>query len=69
MKLVIGITGASGAIYALQLLNFLREHTSSEIHLVISNPGEIVIEHELEMSKKEFQNLASFSYEINDFFL
>jgi 4-hydroxy-3-polyprenylbenzoate decarboxylase len=67
LKLVIGVTGASGVIYALELLKFLQEQTNSEIHLVISNPGEIVIEHELEMSKKEFQNLASFSYEIDDF--
>jgi 4-hydroxy-3-polyprenylbenzoate decarboxylase len=67
MKVVIGVTGASGVIYALELLKFLREQTSSEIHLVISNPGEIVIKHELEMSKKEFQRFANFSYEIDDF--
>ena len=68
MKLVIGITGASGVIYALELLKFLQEHTSSEVHLVISNPAEIVIEHELEMSKREFQKFAAFFYEIDDFF-
>jgi 4-hydroxy-3-polyprenylbenzoate decarboxylase len=67
MKLVIGVSGASGAIYALNLLKFLRDQTNTEVHLVISKPAEIVIKHELEMSKKEFQKFADFSYEINDF--
>ncbi len=67
MKLVVGVTGASGVIYALKLLKFLQEQTSSEVHLVISNPAEIVIEHELEMDKKEFQKFAAYSYEIDDF--
>lgn len=67
MKLVIGISGASGAIYALHLLKFLRDQTNIEKHLVISHPAEIVIKHELEMSKEEIQKFATHYYEIDDF--
>ncbi|MFX1518534.1 MAG: UbiX family flavin prenyltransferase [Promethearchaeota archaeon] len=67
MKLVVGITGASGSIYAFNLLKFLRDQTTTEVHLVISKPAEIVIKHETEMSKEELQKFATYSHEINDF--
>lgn len=39
MKIVVGISGASGAIYADQLLSFLREHTDHEVFIVPSTNG------------------------------
>jgi 4-hydroxy-3-polyprenylbenzoate decarboxylase len=67
MKLIVGITGASGSIYALNLLKSLRDQTNIEVHLVISKPAEIVIKHELDLSKEELQKFATYYYEINDF--
>ncbi|CAI9084849.1 3-octaprenyl-4-hydroxybenzoate carboxy-lyase [Candidatus Methylacidiphilum fumarolicum] len=46
MRIVIGITGASGAIYAQRLLHFLSS-TEHEIHVIISNRGKQVIGLEL----------------------
>ncbi len=39
IKIVVGVTGASGAIYAHQLLSFLQEHTSHEVSIVASSNG------------------------------
>jgi 4-hydroxy-3-polyprenylbenzoate decarboxylase len=50
MKLVVGISGASGAPYAERVLSFLREHGSSqgiETHLVLSKMGRVVWNHEI----------------------
>lgn len=46
MKIVVGITGASGALYAQRLLHFLSQ-TDHEIHVVVSNRGKQVIALEL----------------------
>lgn len=44
-RLIIGITGASGVIYGIRLLELLRD-TPIETHLVISRSAEITIAHE-----------------------
>jgi 4-hydroxy-3-polyprenylbenzoate decarboxylase len=43
---LVGITGASGSIYALKLIELLKE-AGEETHLVISEAGEKVAAHEL----------------------
>lgn len=45
-KIVVGLTGASGVIYGIRLVEELLK-TDSEVHLIISNPAQIVLEHEL----------------------
>jgi 4-hydroxy-3-polyprenylbenzoate decarboxylase len=47
--ITLGITGASGAIYGLNLLKYLTEHYE-KIYLVISDAGRIVIETELNIA-------------------
>ncbi len=59
------ITGASGVIYGKRLLQILGEK-GVETHLIISKAAEKVIEHELEVTKKDIKKLASYAYEIND---
>lgn len=64
MRLVIAITGASGMIYAKNLLEFCKnEH---EIHLIISDAAEIIIQQELKIEKPYFQNLVYRIYSSND---
>lgn len=67
-KIIIAITGASGSIYAQQLLLKLQKLKGQleEAALLISNNGIKVWEYELENS--EYNNFPFFRYDINDFF-
>jgi 4-hydroxy-3-polyprenylbenzoate decarboxylase len=64
-RLVVGITGASGAIYGLKALKALRE-VKVETHLVISRSAQITVAHELEMTASELSKLADVVYRVDD---
>jgi len=66
-RLVLGISGGSGAILAIRLLESLRE-TEWEVHLVITKTGEQVIDHETEYDFQELDDLATKIYPSDDFF-
>jgi 4-hydroxy-3-polyprenylbenzoate decarboxylase len=66
MLLVIGITGASGAIYGVRLLEVLSEHKDIETHLIISQAGEINIKYETGRTLEQVKALADVCYDIND---
>jgi 4-hydroxy-3-polyprenylbenzoate decarboxylase len=65
MRLIVAITGASGVIYGKRLLEVLRGK-NIETHLVISQAAERIIKYELDMTRKDFENLASHIYKAND---
>jgi len=65
MRLIIAITGASGAIYGKRLLEVLR-NKKIETHLIISKAAEKIIEYELEATKKDIEKLASYVYSVDD---
>ena len=65
MKLIIGITGATGAIYGVRLLERLRE-AQVESHLVISRWGLRTLQHEMAWSKAQVEALAHTVYPPND---
>ncbi len=44
MRLIIGISGASGVIYGIRLLETLRDQANVETHLVMSSTGRMNIE-------------------------
>lgn len=46
MRIIVGISGASGAIYGIRLLEVLACDKNIEVHLVISKAAEITIRHE-----------------------
>lgn len=66
MVLIIGITGASGVIYGIRLLEVLSSMKESETHLIISEAGEINISYETDWKIEDVKAMASFSYRIND---
>ncbi|CAM4224047.1 UbiX family flavin prenyltransferase [Kerstersia similis] len=65
-RLVIGMTGATGALYTVRLLQLLREVPDVETHLVISASGVLNLKHELDIGRSELQALADVSYNIRD---
>lgn len=64
-RLIVGITGATGIIYGVRLLELLRD-TDIETHLVVSRAGDMTRAHELDISAQHLRELASVSYPIND---
>jgi 4-hydroxy-3-polyprenylbenzoate decarboxylase len=58
MRLVVGITGASGAIFGVRLLQALRE-LNIETHLVLSNWARTTLVHETSHSVADVEALAS----------
>lgn len=65
-RLVVGISGATGAIYGVRLLEVLGESPGIETHLVISEPGKRTIQHELGMTIEQVESLADFVYDYFD---
>ena len=66
MKIVVGITGASGAIYGLRLLERLRNRESAEIHLILTRSGEKTLYLETGKIAPEVKKLADFWYPLED---
>lgn len=65
MKIVVGISGASGAIYGLRLLERLREQ-GAEVHLILSRSGEKTLYLETGKSAADIRQMSDFSYPIED---
>jgi 4-hydroxy-3-polyprenylbenzoate decarboxylase len=66
IRLVVGITGATGAVYGIRLLQILRDYPDVETHLVLSRPGKRTIVEETDLSVAEVEALATHRYEHND---
>lgn len=58
MRLIVGISGASGVIYGIRMLEVLKEHSDVETHLVISNGGKLNIALETGWDLKAVEALA-----------
>src|SRR5256885_4991340 len=61
-RLIVGITGATGAIYGLALLRALKEVGGWESHLVLTDAGVLNVWHEHKMKRKEVERLAHVAY-------
>jgi len=64
-RLIVGITGASGAIYGVRLLEQLRE-LPVETHLIATRWARITIEHETDRSFADVRALADVTYSEGD---
>ncbi len=66
MRLIIGISGASGPIYGIRLLEVLKGYQGIETHLVISEAAKKNIAIETNWDIKEVEALADFLYDSRD---
>jgi 4-hydroxy-3-polyprenylbenzoate decarboxylase len=66
MRLVVGITGASGSIYGIRLLEVLRTTTDIELHLVISAAGRRTLVEETDYRVSDVEALAHHRYDVKD---
>jgi len=65
VTIVVGISGASGAIYGLRLLEKLRQQ-NAQTHLILSRSGEKTLFLETGKSAADVKKLADFAYPIED---
>ncbi len=65
-RLIVGISGATGAIYGIRLLEMLRNARDVEVHLVMSEAAALTIEEETDWSTQEDRALADHTYDIGD---
>lgn len=65
-RMIVGISGASGIAYGIELLKILRT-LEIETHLVVSKAGDITRGYETEVSAQELKHLADFYYHNENF--
>jgi len=65
-KVIIGISGASGVIYGIRLLERLRQREGVETHLILTRSGEKTLLLETGKTAAELKQMADFSYALED---
>jgi flavin prenyltransferase len=65
-RLIVAITGASGAIYGIQLLQRLRERGDVETHLLLSAAGVLNVYQELDLKRGDVEAMAHVVHSVND---
>jgi len=66
MRLVVGISGSSGIIYGIRLLEVLSESKDIEVYLIITRAAELILREESSKSKENLIELAEHFYELDD---
>ncbi|MBD7973489.1 flavin prenyltransferase UbiX [Escherichia whittamii] len=65
-RLIVGISGASGAIYGVRLLQVLRDVADIETHLVMSQAARQTLSLETDFTLREVQALADVTHDARD---
>ncbi|HYX65983.1 MAG TPA: UbiX family flavin prenyltransferase [Burkholderiales bacterium] len=65
-RLIVGITGATGAVYGIALLKAVAALPGWESHLVLSDAGVLNVWHELKLKRKDVEALATSAYHPKD---
>ena len=66
MRLVVGISGSTGVVYGIRLLQVLRDVPQAETHLIITAPGKHTILEETDFMLQEVEALATHVYDNRD---
>lgn len=67
MKVLVSIGGASGSIYGIRLIENLKK-SGIEVHLIVSEGGKIILEHETSYSFNDLKKKVDFFYNNSDLF-
>ena len=65
-KLILGITGASGSLYAVQFSKLMQQ-ADVDIHAIISDAGRLVLQHELGLTPDDLQQYVAKWYDATNF--
>jgi 4-hydroxy-3-polyprenylbenzoate decarboxylase len=65
-RIIVAISGASGAVYGVRLLQALRAIPHVQTHLTVSDAGLLNLQQELDMGRTEIEALADMAYPVRD---
>ena len=65
-RIIVAISGASGAAYGVRLLHVLRALGGVQTHLTVSDAGLLNVQQELDMGRAELEALADVAYPVRD---
>ncbi|MBB1073435.1 UbiX family flavin prenyltransferase [Rhodoferax sp. 4810] len=65
-RLIVAISGASGAVYGVRLLQVLRELGGVQTHLTVSEAGWLNVRQELDLSREQVEALADVVHPVRD---
>jgi 4-hydroxy-3-polyprenylbenzoate decarboxylase len=68
VRLIVGISGASGSIYGIRLCQILKDYPEIETHLVITETGVKIIEEETHYQITQVIDMVRYSYQNDDLF-
>ena len=66
MRLIVGITGASGIVIAVELLKRLKDFKEVETHLIITDGGQLTIRDETNLDVYDINRLADVVYNVHE---
>ncbi|MGD8208075.1 MAG: UbiX family flavin prenyltransferase, partial [Thiohalocapsa sp.] len=66
MRLIVGISGSSGVIYGIRLLELLRGQSEIETHLVLSRTGKLNIALETDWQVRDVEALADVVHDVRN---
>ncbi len=70
LRIIVALTGASGAVYGVCLLQMLRDMSGLlggiQTHLMVSDPAWLTVQQELTTTRAELEALADVVYSVND---
>lgn len=65
-RVIVAITGATGAVYGVRLVQVLRAAPDVETHLLVSPAGVMNLQHEMDIGKAEVEALADVVHNVRD---
>ncbi len=65
-RLIVGVSGATGAIYGVRILEILSKVDEVETHLVLTKAGKMTIQVETPFSVKDVESMADVVHDINN---
>lgn len=65
-RIIIALTGATGAVYGVRALEVLRDLPGWETHLIVSRAGVLNLAHELDMKLRDVRDLADVNHDVDD---
>ena len=65
-RLVVGVSGATGAIYGVRILEILSKIEEVETHLVLTKAGRMTIQVETPYSAKDVEAMADVVHDVNN---